>query len=146
MIQKAESILTVSVIIWVCLGSIDRANSSRLRSSPRIRCRPYYGKERGGWRQSSLNHVEAQIPNCREKKEFYIKLHYQYILILFCSEQKALGKSGRSDEWIRLRIKLYCKKKDDDRKQVLTQRRGSIGSSSLYLHIFGTLEKWARYS
>lgn len=39
--QNAERILTISVIMLVCLGSIARASSSRLRSSPKILCSPY---------------------------------------------------------------------------------------------------------
>lgn len=39
--QNAERILTISVIMLVCLGSIARARSSRLRSSPKILCSPY---------------------------------------------------------------------------------------------------------
>lgn len=39
--QNAERILTVSVIMLVCLGSIARASNSRLRSSPKILCSPY---------------------------------------------------------------------------------------------------------
>lgn len=39
--QNAERILTISVIMLVCLGSIARASSRRLRSSPKILCSPY---------------------------------------------------------------------------------------------------------
>lgn len=41
MIQIAERILTISVIMLVCLGSIALANSNKLLSSPKILCSPY---------------------------------------------------------------------------------------------------------
>lgn len=57
MMQKAERIFTISVIMWVCLGSMALANSNRLRSSPRILCSPYCKtqthtdtEDRGEWR------------------------------------------------------------------------------------------------
>lgn len=46
MMQQAERILTISVIMLVCLGSIARANNDKLRSSPKILCSPYYGHKR----------------------------------------------------------------------------------------------------
>lgn len=43
--QIAESIFTISVIMLGCLGSIALANSKRLLSSPRILCNPNFKKK-----------------------------------------------------------------------------------------------------
>lgn len=44
--QRAERIFTVSVIMCGCFGSIALDNSKRLLSSPRILCKPYWEKQK----------------------------------------------------------------------------------------------------
>lgn len=68
MIQMAESIFTVSVIMFGCFGSIALASKRRLRSSPSILCSPYLEGEKE-WFKRYENAAHTILESLRIPKQ-----------------------------------------------------------------------------